>query len=348
MADPSDDERMALSRTDLERILQEMRDDLVAAIRDEVSVAVQREVQKAVREMQPDTSLRPGTGGGGWHSPEVPSAGTLPPDSTTPGQQADRAADGESALYLYAIVDGAVHKRYGHTGIEGARVECIPTGDYTAIIHRCSPTPYQSDDEETVKRWILAHQSVIDALVDDGHPAIPSGFDTIITPREGADAEMVLAEWVRDEYASFQKTFEKIRGKHEYGVKIFCDPDVIADDALQANSTIARLEKECNDAGPGTAYLLKRSIDAERTRVKESATRTLYSDLVQRVRAVSDDMVILDTGAAGTDGQTVLMNLSCLVAEDQYSRLGDILEEMNAVQGISVRFTGPWPAYSFV
>ena len=44
----------------------------------------------------------------------------------------------------------------------------------------------------------------------------------------------------------------------------------------------------------------------------------------------------------------MLMNLSCLLAREGSKKLGGELEKIDSREGYSVRFTGPWPAYSFV
>lgn len=44
----------------------------------------------------------------------------------------------------------------------------------------------------------------------------------------------------------------------------------------------------------------------------------------------------------------MLMNLSCLVKKHRVSELGNELEQIQNVDGISVRFSGPWAPYSFV
>ena len=43
----------------------------------------------------------------------------------------------------------------------------------------------------------------------------------------------------------------------------------------------------------------------------------------------------------------MLLNLSCLMGKGNPT-LGNVLEEIQETEGISVRFTGPWPPYSFV
>jgi len=44
----------------------------------------------------------------------------------------------------------------------------------------------------------------------------------------------------------------------------------------------------------------------------------------------------------------MLLNLSCLVAKEKIDSLGEELEKINNMEGFSIRFTGPWPPYSFV
>ncbi|MBK8050330.1 MAG: GvpL/GvpF family gas vesicle protein, partial [Anaerolineales bacterium] len=42
------------------------------------------------------------------------------------------------------------------------------------------------------------------------------------------------------------------------------------------------------------------------------------------------------------------MNLSLLVGKAKVAELGAQLDQINEEQGVEVRFTGPWPPYSFV
>ena len=46
--------------------------------------------------------------------------------------------------------------------------------------------------------------------------------------------------------------------------------------------------------------------------------------------------------------RVMLLNLSCLVAKNKVTGLGAELENIDALEGFSVHFSGPWPPYSFV
>ena len=47
------------------------------------------------------------------------------------------------------------------------------------------------------------------------------------------------------------------------------------------------------------------------------------------------------------DGRQMLLNLSCLMQQGS-TDLGRLLDEIEKAMGVFVRFTGPWPPYSFV
>jgi hypothetical protein len=59
------------------------------------------------------------------------------------------------------------------------------------------------------------------------------------------------------------------------------------------------------------------------------------------------DLRVEKTKRTGHDSR-MIMNLSCLVDRDKSTELGEELESIDKMEGFSVRFTGPWPPYSFV
>jgi hypothetical protein len=48
------------------------------------------------------------------------------------------------------------------------------------------------------------------------------------------------------------------------------------------------------------------------------------------------------------EDKQMLLNLSCLLFKEKSKILGEELEKINHLKGFFVRFTGPWPPYSFV
>jgi hypothetical protein len=47
------------------------------------------------------------------------------------------------------------------------------------------------------------------------------------------------------------------------------------------------------------------------------------------------------------DGRAMIANLSLLVERDRVQEVGAVLHEVGEEEGVEVRFTGPWPPYTF-
>ncbi len=72
-----------------------------------------------------------------------------------------------------------------------------------------------------------------------------------------------------------------------------------------------------------------------------------FKEFFEKVKSCVDEIQVEKTKKA-EDERQMLMNLSCLLPKEASRRLGDVLEKISNTEGYSVRFTGPWPAYSFV
>ena len=55
---------------------------------------------------------------------------------------------------------------FGTIGIEKNEVYTIPYMDISAVVHNSPTEAYQSDDEEMMKTWVIAHQNVIDRALE--------------------------------------------------------------------------------------------------------------------------------------------------------------------------------------
>ena len=73
-----------------------------------------------------------------------------------------------------------------------------------------------------------------------------------------------------------------------------------------------------------------------------------FQEFYEKIKVYTDDLRVEKTKRAEDEGKQMLLNLSCLLPKDQSGKLGEALEEIDNREGFSVRFTGPWPPYSFV
>ncbi len=253
----------------------------------------------------------------------------------------------EEGRYVYCVADAAEKVSLGKFGIEGQEVYTIPYGDICAVVHDCPAQPYQSDDQQVVKAWLMTHQKVVDAVWERWGTVLPLSFDTIIREEAEKSAEQNVEDWLKQEYERLESKIEEVRGKAEYGVQVFWDPKSAAKNLTQTSPEMRNLEEEIKTKPKGLAYMYRQKLGNLLRREIETKADECFKDFYSRIRKHADNIRVEKTKTAG-QGLQMIMNLSCLVDRDRYSELGEELDKISRMKGFTVRFTGPWPPYSFV
>ena len=267
-------------------------------------------------------------------------------DKTEVAERAESIAK-EEGRYIYCVVDSGEKTSLGEIGIEGKEVYAIPYRDIGAVVHDCPAQPYRSDDQEAVKAWVMTHQKVVDAAWGRWGTVLPLSFDTIIKGETEGSAERNVKDWLKQEYEDLKSRIEKVRGKAEYGVQVFWDPKVIAQNLTRTSPEIRKLDEEIRLKPRGLAYMYRQKLENLIKCEMETKADECFKDFYSRIRKHADDIRVEKTKKA-EQGLQMIMNLSCLIYKDRYTELGEELDKINRLEGFSVRFTGPWPPYSFV
>jgi len=251
----------------------------------------------------------------------------------------------EKGSYLYCIVNSGEKSSFGDIGLEDELVYTVYYEDVGAVVHRCRAEPYETDDEEEARDWILTHQYVIDLATDRFGTVIPLRFDTIF---KGDDA--TVEGWLREEYEHLKETLLKLKGKAEYGVQVYLEKDYI-EEMTKSNKEIAALRSSLEGRPEGAAYLLRKRLEKTMKVQKDVEARSLAKKLYEGIAGLVDELRIeqnvRDPPEKWKD-KLMILNLSCLIQHDHRKSIGDLLGEINGNPGFTVRFTGPWPPYSFV
>ena len=253
-----------------------------------------------------------------------------------------------NARYVYGITAGGKEVTLGPIGIDGSEVYSVSYEDLSAIIHCCNTKPYQSTDDETIKRWVKTHQSVLDAAKEQFNIIIPLGFDTILKPgNDGTSTDQVVRDWLKNESDHFRAVINQIEGKDEYGIQISYTPSMITKYVPEPSEETIRLKNEIAKKSPGISYIykqkLEKTIKADMARLADS----WFKDFYNRIQKYSVDITVEKTRKLDK-GKMMLLNLSCLVAKGKVDSLGEELEKINNMEGFFVHFSGPWLPYSFV
>lgn len=250
--------------------------------------------------------------------------------------------------YLYCIVEGSEIASFGKIGIEDNEVYTIPYNDISAVVHNCPAAPYQSVDNDVVKRWAVAHQNVVDVAWERFGVVLPMGFDTVIKGSANTDPEENMRNWLKEDYENLKAKMDKVRGKAEYGVQVFGNYQIMAQGLAEKEFKIRAIKRKSESAPRGLAYMYRQKLKDLLKKEMENQADRHFNEFYERIKPCVDDLRVEKTKKTENENDQMLMNLSCLISKKGSKILGEELEKIEALEGFSVRYTGPWPPYSFV
>lgn len=258
--------------------------------------------------------------------------------------------------YLYCLVNVDVDGEgpdepveLGATGIEGNAVSVVAIEDVSvgAVVHD-DRSPYNSEDPAELRDWLLAHQRVVEAAGDRFGTPLPVRFDTVI---EGGDD--AVAGWLAQNAEPIVEAFDAVTGRWEYRVTLFWDPTKFEESQRTADPELADIDSRLGQCDPGKRFLLRKQYDQRLRELTEQRRETLQDRLVNRLAAESarvTERPLRSEAAAslGVEPETdAVAQVAVLASRDNESALGDVLDRMTDSPGVDVRFTGPWPPYTF-
>jgi len=251
------------------------------------------------------------------------------------------------ARYLYCIADSAEKVIFGNIGIEDSEVYTIPYQDLCAVVHNCLQEPYKSEDNEMMKKWVMAHQKIVDTAWEKFGTVLPLGFDTIIKGEEGVAPDENLRKWLKGDYENLTQKLAKLKDRAEFGVQVFWDPKIVSEWVIETSPEIKKLSEEIKSKSKGLAYMYKQKLENLLKKELEKEADRFFKVFYEQIKSCVDQIKVEKIKKMEEDKQ-MLLNFSCLLFKGKSKILGEELEKIDHLKGFSVRFTGPWPPYSFV
>ena len=251
------------------------------------------------------------------------------------------------ARYLYCIAEGNEKITLGNIGIEDSEVYTIPYEDLGAVVHNCLPEPYKSEDNEVMKKWVMAHQKVVDTAWERFGTVLPLGFDTIIKGEEGIAPDENLKKWLKGDYENLTQKMAKLKDRAEFGVQVFWDPKIISEWVIEKSPEIKKLSEEIKSKSKGLAYMYKQKLENLLKKELEKEADKFFKVFYEQIKSCVDQIKV-EKNKKNEEDKQMLLNFSCLLFKGKSKILGEELEKINQLKGFFVRFTGPWPPYSFV
>lgn len=250
-------------------------------------------------------------------------------------------------LYLYCVANGDKEESSEVKGIGGNLVFSISHHGLLAVVQECEAKPYLSEDQKVMADWLLIHQNIVDHAWEKYETILPFGFDTIIKPTDEKSAKQNLTEWLEKEEKELKQKLNRLKNKAEYGVQIVWDPTVILPFLKEKDAEIKKLEEELRSKPQGVAYLLQKKLEELVKKRLEQAADGYFKTFYQSIRNCVEEIRV-EKARKETPPLQMIANFSCLQDKGKEKNLGAELEKISKVKGFNVRFTGPWPPYSFV
>ena len=269
---------------------------------------------------------------------------------------ADQIDEIVSGCYVYGIVadpcDPPPRDPIGRGVDPDNPVYCVAHGDIRAVVSDASLGEFGEEALDTNLRdvdWLAAkaraHHDVLQML-STARTVVPMRFCTIYS--SGCRVQEMLSE----HYDDFVGALARLEGKQEWGVKVYCMPEVLRGQAGQLSDIVKSLNSELADKSDAASYFLKKKIDntvlAEEERITDEVVQDSHDCLSMRswealagsvqgreVTRREEDMVL--NGA-------YLVSRECVEAFK--AELDDLRKKYGGL-GFSYEISGPWPPYSF-
>ncbi len=250
-----------------------------------------------------------------------------------------------NAFYVYGIVKFGIDLELNEKGLAGKEVYLISHGKFGALVHDCIDKPYTDEDPEKIKELIITHNQILDKAMGDFEGVIPLSFNTIIKGG-GNSARANLKKWLDDDEERLEKLWNKVKGKKEYGIRIYYDKDNLLRE-VSDDEDVKKIEKNMAGKTPGLSYLLQGKAKSKKQEIFQNKTNELKKKFYEEIKKAAEEIAINPSRISLEEEKELLLGLSVLIEEKKADKIKEILKEKEQ-EGFSFHLAGPFAPYSFV
>jgi hypothetical protein len=258
--------------------------------------------------------------------------------------------------YVYCIVESANLKGIFDSapeGLEGARpIEPLLSAGFAAVVSSVPLSQYGEgalDANLSDINWaasrLMSHERVVEHFASR-RSVIPLRFGSIHVDRAS------IGKMLADRSAEFKSVMQRLRGRQEWGVSIYCDHALLVETQMSENPEIRLMFDRINSAPPGQAYLLSKQIEGLKAKVVREEISSAVVRMKQKLDASSEQSTAtLPARTRRPEREDLVARMSFLVRTRQFDRFRASAEELARTylsSGFRIELVGPLPPYSFV
>ena len=260
-------------------------------------------------------------------------------------------------FYLYCLRP-KTDSKLSAKGMGGGEVYTVPYQDLEAVVSEVSLEEFGSEEiqkkaEEDVN-WIKEkaqiHEEVIEQAMGKGNSqlvsVIPMQFGVIFKTKEK------LEETLGNRYEELKKSLENLKGKQEWGVKVYLKENIFRKTIEEKNEQVLAKKKEIESMPKGMAFFAQKQIDKvvgqEKDKELGRITEEIFENLGQLAFSKNKSK-LLEKDFSGMTEEMIL-NAFYLIEEsklDSFQKKVEELKEQYNSLGFEVEASGPWPSYHF-
>lgn len=258
----------------------------------------------------------------------------------------------DTLAYLYGIVPAdAPAPPADLTGVDGGAVRVVRGERVAALVSDVAAAAYADDvldarlsDLAWVGERGLAHERVLDWYAERG-PVIPLSLFSL----HRNDAR--VRERFESDAARFESSLDRLRGRREWGVKLWRDDRRLAEHLGELSPAVAALAEEIEKAPPGRRFLLEKKRETLRAEELRRVSARISHEVYAQLRGEAERSVTVPIPPAGAQSaKTLALYGAFLVPDDRFAAFQRRLSELAGTfqpTGFEFEFTGPWPPYHF-
>ena len=260
------------------------------------------------------------------------------------------------AFYVYCIAETAAAAKLPPDSLpsaieEDSKLEWVADGELAALT---SQVPLASYSEERLAEhlsdasWTAAramrHETIAEYVAKRAG-IVPLRFGTIFLTHDG------IERMLSDKGSELREVLERLRGREEWGVNVFCDQSVLLAGITSVSPVLRDLAERAAQASPGQSYLMQKKIDALRVDEARAAVNRITEEIEHALAAQSDDAKRLRVlKVEATEHGELKAKFAFLIEKSGFDKFRDAAERLaqeHQSAGVRLELTGPWPAYNF-
>ncbi|WP_174615701.1 GvpL/GvpF family gas vesicle protein [Virgibacillus ihumii] len=264
----------------------------------------------------------------------------------------------DKKIYVYGFVPANEVQNQPipeHEGFdESENLYSINMGTVTALVADLEPEAYteeiveekMNNDLEWLQKKAFHHHEILMEL-NKLYTVIPLSFCTIYNNQNS------LVQSVTPELNGLFESFERINGKEEWNLKIYCNDDKLKETVNERNPVINEKRAEIRKLSPGRQFFEKKKIEQLVNKELEKERDKLCEQIHNEFKLMAAQADVKKTLGKDVTGRKERMgwNSVYLVAVSDVNLFLEKIERKEQemqYSGIQIEITGPWPSYHFV